>query len=427
MNELSTANLHTQPYQLIKDRYIQIRQKTESICEPLLPEDFVAQPVVDVSPPKWHLGHTTWFFEEFVLKQFSEIYTPFNPDYCYIFNSYYESVGERIQRNSRGNLTRPPLKEIYDYRTYVNEKLTEAIQKGNLPQKALELIELGLHHEQQHQELLITDIKYIFSCNPLLPIYKQSNSPTMSVESKPVNFLTVEEGVYSIGYRGSGFCYDNEKGVHKVFVHPFKVADRLITNGEFFEFMQDQGYQRFEFWLSEGWEWIKQNHIKSPLYWIKKGAKWHEFTMHGLREIDLNLPVTHISHFEADAYATWAGKRLLTEFEWEVAAQKYTPNLSQIANLQDNMHFHPLASSSQNMQFLGDCWEWTNSAYLPYPYFQKVEGPVGEYNGKFMINQMVLRGGSCATPSNHIRHTYRNFFHPHLRWQFTGIRLAENN
>ena len=400
--------------------YQQIRKKTEEIVAPLETEDYVAQPITDVSPPKWHLGHTTWFFENFILKEFKSDYTIFDSGFAFIFNSYYESQGERILRNKRGTLTSPSTAEIFNYRKYVDaemEKLlsSEATIKGDL----LRFLEIGLNHEQQHQELLITDIKYILGCNPLLPSFQTYEEQQVN-PIKP-EWLAVEEGVYAIGYEGPSFHFDNEEGVHNVYLHAFEASNKLVTNGEYLEFINDNGYNKTELWLMEGWEWVLKNEAFAPFYWFTRDDKWYNYQTNGVQKVKLDAPVTHVNFYEADAYARWKKCRLLTEFEWEVLAQKHG-QFSNDNHFQERNQFQP--SAAMDNQLFGTAWEWTNSAYLPYPYYQQEQGALGEYNGKFMINQMVLRGGSCATPSSHFRPTYRNFFHPHLQWQFTGIRLA---
>ena len=408
----------------VKDRYTQVRNRTESICSPLNPEDHVVQPIVDVSPPKWHLGHTTWFFETFVLEPHSNDYTLFNKSYGYLFNSYYETVGARVIRTDRGNMTRPTVQEILGYRAYVDSKMEELLEE-ELEPTVLALVELGLQHEQQHQELLFYDIKYILGNNPLFPAYVNETVPP-SVDIQAAGYLPLEEGVYTIGHEGQGFHFDNELGVHNVFIHQCALQDRLITNAEYLEFIEDGGYQDFRFWLSEAWEWVKTGEVKAPFHWHFTGNTWYHYTLNGgLQKIDPAAPVTHVSFFEADAYAKWRGLRLPTEFEWEVACNQYGTSNGH-SNFMESDHYAPVPKKDDNNQFYGDVWEWTASAYRPYPYYQAPEGAVGEYNGKFMINQMVLKGGSCATPSDHIRSTYRNFFHPHLRWMFSGIRLAKN-
>jgi len=414
----------TESRETFADQFKRIRDFTVELCNPLQIEDHVVQPVMDVSPPKWHLGHTTWFFEELVLSKYKHGYKVFNDDFAYIFNSYYESVGERVLRPNRGFMTRPTLKEVLAYRRYLDEEMMEFLTKEP-DQSIVDIVVLGLNHEQQHQELLITDFKYILGHNPLFPAYMENTIPRSKIPGDGGESFEVEDGIYEIGYDGNGFCYDNELGRHKVYIHPFKAENRLVSNGEYLEFMDNGGYEDFRWWLSEGWDWVQRMETKAPMYWHFMDGKWNNYKLSGLEIVNPNEPVTHISMFEADAFAQWKRKRLLTEFEWEVLANQYA-DLSTSDGFVDNKLFHPAMKIGADNQLMGDAWEWTNSAYLPYPNFKKVEGAIGEYNGKFMINQMVLRGGSCATSMDHIRKTYRNFFHPHLRWQFTGIRLAES-
>ncbi|WP_051289150.1 ergothioneine biosynthesis protein EgtB [Chryseobacterium daeguense] len=385
------------PFTKWVEKYSQIRNYSEEICRPLEIEDYVVQPVVDVSPPKWHLGHTTWFFETFILIPNFPDYEVFDPQYNFVFNSYYETIGTRVIRTDRGNLSRPSVSDIYQYRKYVDEKMNEFLQSEFMTEKIEPLLELGLNHEQQHQELLITDIKYILGHNPLFPQYKKEKI-TAKEYSGEINMLKFSEGVYEIGFTGEGFCFDNELGRHKVYLQDFEIADRLVTNREYLEFMQSGGYEDFKYWHAEGWDWVKQKNAKSPLYWHFVEDKWMHYTLNGLHEINPDKALCHISFFEASAFASWKGMRLPTEAEWEAASD----------------HFD-----------WGSRWEWTNSAYLPYPGFKTEAGAVGEYNGKFMVNQMVLRGASEATPKGHSRKTYRNFFPAGLQWQFTGIRLAK--
>ncbi len=374
-----------------------VRNYTEELCEPLETEDYIPQPVVDVSPPKWNIAHTTWFFEEMILKPFVPDYKEFDKQFGFLFNSYYNSVGERTLRDHRGDLSRPTVKQVFEYRRYVDEKMRELLNQ-NLPENVRELLILGLNHEQQHQELLITDLKYTFSVNPIFPVYKENFALVEKGENDTEGFAEIKGGNYEIGFQGDGFYFDNELGRHKVYLEDFQISKSLVTNAEFLEFMADGGYENHILWHSEGLDWVRQNGISSPLYWHKIDGVWMNFTLGGLRKLRPENAVCHISFYEASAYAEWKRMRLPTEFEWEAASDKFDWGLR---------------------------WEWTNSAYLPYPNFKKPNGAVGEYNGKFMINQMVLRGASVATSPNHSRKTYRNFFHPHLRWQFTGIRLAK--
>jgi ergothioneine biosynthesis protein EgtB len=380
----------------IRDGFNTVRKYSEHICAPLENEDYVPQPVPFVSPPKWHLAHSTWFFETFILKQFQPGYKEFNPDFNFLFNSYYNNVGERTLRTDRGNMTRPTTQAVYAYRRHVDECMHELLDRELEPDQ-LSLIRLGLHHEQQHQELLVTDIKYILGHNPLFPVYKTGHNLIAS-KNKETGFLTIPEGVYDIGYAGDDFCFDNELGRHKVYLHEFEISKALVTNGEYLEFMEAGGYQDFNLWLDEGWSWVNTHQINSPMYWHKIGGEWHYFTLGGLQKVDPDAMLSHVSFFEANAFSQWKQMRLPTEFEWEIA--------------------------SVNLDW-GQRWEWTNSAYLPYPGFTKAPGAVGEYNGKFMINQMVLRGASVGTSPSHSRRTYRNFFHAPERWQYTGIRLVK--
>ncbi len=411
-------------------RYFATRKQTEKICEPLQTEDYVLQPMADVSPPKWHLGHTTWFFETFILKRFLPGYKPFHPQYNFIFNSYYESIGERILRVNRGNLSRPTVEDVMAYRAYIDQNIStllNVIRERDM-EEFEKFLTIGINHEQQHQELLITDIKYILYNNPLMPAYiaegvYQTDKPL----KKDFEFLPVAGGIHRIGFDGEGFAWDNERPAHDTYIDDFKIANKLITNGEYLEFMNDGGYTRFNLWLGEGWDKVKAESWQSPLYWHKTNGEWINYTLSGLKPIDPLEPVTHISFYEADAFASWAGARLLTEAEWETAAIHFNPNTAN-GNFVESGKLHPIPfqnNSETCSQLLGDTWEWTYSGYFPYPGYKREEGALGEYNGKFMINQMVLRGGSCATPENHIRTTYRNFFHPDKRWQFSGIRLAK--
>ncbi len=373
------------------------RTDTERICSFLETEDYVVQPIVDVSPPKWHLGHTTWFFEEFVLKDYAEDHKSYDKNTAYVFNSYYESVGDKVIRTNRGNLSRPTVAWIYNFRKYVTDAMLKLLEGPELNEKALSVIEIGCHHEKQHQELLYTDIKYILGNNPLFPKYNEQfqENPIQDFEREWINMA---EGLYEIGHKTNDFCYDNEKGSHKSFLCEYKISNKLVTNAEYIEFIEAGGYKDVLLWHAEAWDWLNENHIKNPFYWHNINGEWHQYTLGGLIKLIPEAPVTHISYYEAFAYAQWKGKRLPTEEEWESAQQYFN---------------------------WGSRWEWTESAYSPYPKYEKPEGALGEYNGKFMVNQKVLRGASVATSKNHTRPTYRNFFHPQLRWQFTGFRLAQ--
>ena len=376
--------------------FLETRAQTVSLCEPLHIEDYIPQPVDFASPPKWHLSHSTWFFEEMILKKFYPDYKIFNPHFAFLFNSYYQTLGERAIRTERGTITRPTVEEVYAYRKYVDEHITELLQ-NNTDADLEELIILGVNHEQQHQELLITDLKHTFSYNPIFPVY-QENFNLTAQENTEEGWAKISEGIYNIGFEGEGFHFDNEKGRHKVFLHDFEISKSLVTNAEYLEFMNAGGYEKFNYWLDEGWSWVTENQVKSPLYWKQIDGQWHSYTLEGLKPVEPDHILTHISFYEAQAFATWKGLRLPTEFEWEAASD----------------HFK-----------WGTRWEWTYSAYLPYPKFSIAQGAVGEYNGKFMVSQMVLRGASTATAKGHERKTYRNFFHPKYRWQVTGIRLAK--
>jgi ergothioneine biosynthesis protein EgtB len=380
--------------QSIAEQYMNIRRRTEEICAPLQTEDYVVQPVVDVSPPKWHLGHSTWFFETFLLKPHHKGYREFNKDYNYVFNSYYESVGARVIRTDRGNLSRPTVDDIYKYRRHVDEAMISLL--GSDTTELHDVLMLGLNHEQQHQELLLTDIKYILGHNPLFPAYNSKAELTDLKQEKGT--ISIKEGLYQVGHTGQGFCFDNELRQHKVHLAAFEICGSLVTNGEYLNFINDGGYSDFKHWHSEGWDWVNNNGITAPLYWHYIDGHWFNYTLQGLVPVDWEQPLCHVSYYEASAYASWKNMRLPTEFEWEAACKKFN---------------------------YGARWEWTCSAYLPYPGYTKAPGAIGEYNGKFMVNQMVLRGSSVATPPGHSRPTYRNFFHPHLRWQYTGVRLCK--
>ncbi len=429
--------------------YSTVRTHTEQLCEPLETEDYIPQPIVDVSPAKWNIAHTTWFFEEMILKKYVPDYQVFDPDFGFLFNSYYNTIGDRTARDNRGDISRPTVKRVFEYRKYVDARMLEllaltcgdelttpsaqsdghpsldkeGIKNAGLPSLSKEgwqgnafhspygvvrhpapiadLIILGLNHEQQHQELFLSDLKYTLSVNPLFPAYRENHAPEELSEppaSAGGQFVSIDKGIFEIGHTGDGFCFDNELSRHKVYLNDFSISSRLVTNSEFLEFIDDGGYKDHRLWHAEGWDWVNQENVTSPLYWHGREGLWHHFTLGGLRPLPMDAPVCHVSYYEASAFAEWSGMRLPTEFEWEAASKGFDWGLR---------------------------WEWTNSAYLPYPGFSRPDGAVGEYNGKFMINQMVLRGASVATPEGHSRPTYRNFFHPHLRWQFTGLRLAK--
>ena len=406
------------PTPLLLDRYQQVRQVSEKICQPLAIEDYTIQSMPDVSPPKWHLAHTTWFFETFLLVPYLPGYTVFHPQFGYLFNSYYEAVGARHPRHQRGLLSRPTVAEVYQYRAHVDRAMMELLCLVEHPDLA-DLLILGLHHEQQHQELLLTDIKHILELNPLHPIYRDDLHHVTSTDST-FQWLKYSGGLYSIGHQGDEFAFDNESPRHQTYLQDYKLGNRLVTNGEYLEFIQTGGYQEAKYWLAEGWATVQAHQWRSPLYWQLIDNDWYVMTLGGLQRVDERKPVCHVSFYEADAYATWKGKRLPTEAEWEIA----TIDLPQIGNFLASDYLDPTPANNLHHQFFGDVWEWTQSAYLPYPGFQIADGAIGEYNGKFMCNQMVLRGGSCVTSADHIRPTYRNFFPPSARWQFSGIRLA---
>ncbi|WOD37405.1 ergothioneine biosynthesis protein EgtB [Nodosilinea sp. E11] len=405
------------------NRYWSVRQLSAALCQPLEIEDYGVQSMADVSPPKWHLAHTTWFFETFLLRPYLETYLEFHPSYGYLFNSYYESVGDRHPRPQRGLLSRPTVADIYQYRAHVDEAMAKLLSRQADHPAVAELTALGLHHEQQHQELLLTDLKYNLAINPLRPAYRQDVAVVKCACPTPLEFVGFAGGLYTIGHQTTDFAFDNEGPAHPVYLQDFALANRLVTNGDYLEFMADKGYQTAAHWLAEGWAMVQSEGWQAPLYWEQRDGQWWMFTLGGLQPVNLLEPVAHLSYFEADAYAQWRGCRLPTEAEWEVA----TARLPVEGNLLTTDHLHPQPASGnrQLQQLYGDTWEWTQSAYLPYPRFRPAPGAVGEYNGKFMCNQMVLRGGSCVTPPGHIRPSYRNFFPPSARWQFSGLRLAK--
>ena len=410
----------------LANRFATVREFTVSLTDGLAVEDMVVQSMPDVSPTKWHLAHTSWFFEQFVLTPHLPGYSPLDRTYLYLFNSYYHQAGERHCRDQRGYISRPTVTEVLDYRRHVDaamEQLFDTIDEGRLAE--LEpLLLLGLNHEQQHQELMLTDIKHVFSVNPLRPVYRPDAAAATGAEAPPLEWVGFPEGVHEIGYEGSGFAYDNESPRHRTFLEPFELASRLVTNGEYLRFIEDGGYRRPDLWLSMGWAAVEENGWTEPFYWEKRDGEWVLFTLGGMRPVDPAEPACHLNYFEADAFARWAGARLPTEAEWEVGAA----GLPREGNLVESGRFHPWPADAGPglRQMYGDVWEWTSSAYSPYPGFRTAPGAVGEYNGKFMCNQFVLRGGSCATSGSHIRPTYRNFFHPDASWQFTGLRLARD-
>ncbi len=403
----------------------QTRRISLDIAEPLSAEEQVVQPSEDASPTKWHLAHTTWFFEEVVLKPFDPGYREYDPRFNYCFNSYYEALGPRHPRLQRGLLTRPTHAEVLGYRAHVDEALRRVTGDGAaaLPQAAWDLLELGVNHEQQHQELMMTDCLVLFAGNPLQPAYRPAASEEPR-EPLDVKWIAFDGGISEVGHEGGGFSFDNETPRHECLLRPFRLANRAVTNGEWLEFMNDGGYDTVALWLSDGWSTIQREGWRAPLYWERGDDGWSQMTLRGLLPIDPSRPVSHISFYEADAFSRWAGKRLPTEFEWEVASE----GVAMDGNFLGHGALQPcaVANSEGLSQMFGDVWEWTASPYVGYPGFKPAAGAVGEYNGKFMCNQFVLKGGSCITPDGHVRRTYRNFFYPHQRWQFTGLRLASD-
>lgn len=408
------------------EAYLSIRQISRALAAPLSAEDCAIQSMPDASPVKWHLAHTTWFFETFVLAPHQPGYRLFDPAYRVLFNSYYHAVGERHPRPERGMLSRPGLGGVLAYRRHVDQAMLELLAGDALPAGLGALIELGLHHEQQHQELILTDLKHLLSRNPLKPAY-QKQWPLTPIRARERKWISFDAGLHEIGHAGADFCFDNETPRHRVWLEAFQIASHPVTHGDFVEFIDDGGYRRPELWLSAGWDAVSARGWQAPQYWERRSGQWHCFTLHGEIAVDPHTPVCHVSFYEADAFARWAGERLPTEAEWELAARGASP----AGNFLESGALHPLAlreapSDRTLAQAFGDVWEWTRSDYAPYPGFRPAAGAVGEYNGKFMCGQYVLRGGSCATPSSHIRATYRNFFPPEARWQFSGLRLARD-
>ena len=404
----------------LASRYLRIRNTTVALCQHLEPEDFVVQTMPDVSPAKWHLAHTTWFFERFVLEVYNPKYKRLNDRYHFLFNSYYHTAGEMHARPQRGLLSRPTVKEIIHYREFVDEAMTKFVESSSMSPQAVDVLQLGLNHEQQHQELMLTDIKHVFSRNPFAPMVNPELAPSPRTQPTEHRFLSGQSGIHEVGAIGDGFCFDNEQPRHQALLHEHAMGSRLITNGEYLDFIRDGAYQKCDLWLSDGWSVVNKEAWSRPLYWDE--ACEREFTLGGMRSLDLNAAVTHVSLYEADAFARWAGARLPTEFEWELSAS----NEQVDGNLLESMHWHPVVAQNDNAQYYGDVWEWTTSAYSAYPGFQPLAGSLGEYNGKFMCNQMTVRGGSCVTAKEHIRASYRSFFYPQSKWQFLGFRLAKD-
>jgi ergothioneine biosynthesis protein EgtB len=410
-------------------RYRAVRAFSEELCAPLETEDYVIQSMPDASPAKWHLAHTSWFFQTFVLKPGLAGQDRTDSHYAFLFNSYYNAVGPMHCRAQRGLISRPTVEEVYAYRKQTDQDMLALFADATVEEwhSVERIVELGLHHEQQHQELLLTDLKHMFAQNPLQPAYRTMPTTRIAVSTPPLAWIGFEEGLREIGHGDDGFCFDNEGPRHRVFLEAFHLANRPATNAEYRDFIDDGGYKRPELWLSLGWMTVRDQNWTQPLYWEQtKAGEWLEFTLAGVRPIDPAAPVTHVSYFEADAFARWSGARLPTEEEWEVAAE----NVPVDGNLVEERRFHPAPAPggpiARPLQMFGDVWEWTRSSYEPYPGYTAPAGAIGEYNGKFMCNQYVLRGGSCATARSHIRRTYRNFFPPEKRWQFSGIRLARD-
>jgi ergothioneine biosynthesis protein EgtB len=413
--------------QALRARFQDTRQFSEGLCAPIAAEDYVVQSMPDCSPTKWHLAHVSWFFETFLLTPNVEAYRSPDSDYVYLFNSYYNAVGDKYPRPRRGMISRPTVAEVYRYRAHVDEHVLDLLECSDDADlgKLAPIVTLGVNHEQQHQELILTDLKHMLSHNPIHPVYVE-RAPEAQTAPAPVKWTSYPEGVRWIGHAGDSFAFDNEEPRHREFVHAFQLASRPATNADYLEFMRDGGYQRSDLWLSMGWATVQQDGWESPLYWEQRDGEWWQFTLSGFRPVNPAEPVTHISYFEADAFARWAGGRLPTEAEWEVAAE----GIPLDGNYADSGRFHPqpLQTTDDTVpaQMFGDVWQWTQSSYAAYPGFRTAPGALGEYNGKFMCNQYVLRGGSCATPRSHIRPTYRNFFPPDARWQFSGLRLAKD-
>jgi ergothioneine biosynthesis protein EgtB len=407
------------------DRYSEVRAATRELAAPLSPEDCAIQSMTDASPTKWHLAHTTWFFETFILSRHNPQREAFHPAFRVLFNSYYNAVGDKHPRPQRGLISRPALDEVLAYRDQVDAEIVALVSSGSLDPELQALIELGINHEQQHQELILTDLKHMLSCNPLRPAY-QKTWPLTPIHARETSWIRFEGGARMIGHGGEGFAFDNETPRHTAWLEDFEIASQPVNHGDFIEFIEGGGYRRPELWLSAGWDAVVTRGWEAPLYWERRGGRWYTFTLHGMAPVERNTPVCHLSFYEADAFARWAGARLPTEAEWEIAAESVPVE----GNFLESGALHPLALREAPpgalAQVFGDVWEWTRSDYAPYPRFRPAKGAVGEYNGKFMCNQYVLRGGSCATPASHIRPSYRNFFPADARWQFSGLRLARD-
>ena len=422
--EATAARGHPTPREILAARYASVRRASEALCRPLAPDDYGLQAMADTSPPKWHLAHTTWFFETFLLKPFLPGYRLFHPQFEHLFNSYYEQVGTPFPRPQRGLLSRPTIEEVYRYRAEVDAAMAALLADADEPHWAevAARATLGCHHEEQHQELLLTDIKYSLSINPLRPAYRADLPDTPTITIAALDWTGHPAGVREIGHAGPDFAFDNEGPRHRVLLSDYALASRLITNAEYLDFIAAGGYARPEYWLADGWRAARERQWQAPLYWERIDGRWWLYTLAGRRALNEAEPVCHVSFYEADAYARWAGKRLPTEAEWEAAAHDEPVR----GNLRESGYLHPAPAAPGANQFFGDAWEWTASSYAPYPGYRPERGALGEYNGKFMVNQLVLRGGSCATPAGHVRASYRNFFYPADRWQFSGIRLAED-
>lgn len=446
MTKLNVKKVVDSTASSVADRFKQVRRSSEQLCEPLLIEDYGLQAMAETSPAKWHLAHTTWFFETFLLKLHLKGYKALNAQYEVLFNSYYNGIGQQYPRPQRGLLSRPSVAEVYQYRQYVNEAMLELLSNDkSCSDDVLEKVILGCHHEQQHQELFFTDLKYSWFQNPLYPAYEYpsenkihniNTSPTISEQNN--NWVEIPEGLYEIGFNHHSsslldkFCFDNELPQHKQYIHEVSLSKKLVTNRDYLVFMADDGYARSEFWLSDAWAAMNKPESKHhPLYWVELDGEWFEYTLMGLKPLDFEKPVCHLSAYEADAYARWKECRLPTEFEWEIFSRQVEQQstnsgaIEQHGQFLDSEKFHPSPEQDNELTISGKLWQWTSSAYSPYPGYKAAAGAIGEYNGKFMCNQLVLRGGSCVTSRNHYRHSYRNFFYPPDQWQFSGLRLAK--